>query len=536
MSFDSANGDIYIGDVGAGRREEIDYHAASTPGGVNFGWAIREGTLPNIAGPPGDYTDPVFEYGRDLGNVVTGGIVYHGPAPGLQGAYVFTDFGSGRFWSLRMVNGVAVDAIEHTSQIVGPYPIDGGIASFGVDGLNRLYAVSLFGDIFRIDPSAAAGDGGDTIRGGDGLDRIYGGAGNDLLFGDNGNDQISGGLGVDAMNGGAGDDMFTVDNPLDTLIEAANGGTDRANASRTYTLGANVEVLTLTGAGNIDGTGNAGDNLLNGNGGSNRLFGLNGDDTLNGGGGADTMSGGLGNDLYIVNVTGESVIESANAGIDQINSAVTLALGANLERLTLTGTAPINGTGNALDNVITGNAAPNTLSGGGGIDRLDGGGGADSMNGGVGNDIYVVDNASDRVTEAANAGIDRVLSAITYTLGGTLEALHLTGSAANGTGNARGNGLYGNAVANILKGLGGDDVVTGGGGNDKAKRRGTRHLISPDVAAGRIGPPTSIRSASAFGHATGRPGGARTTHPCSRPCGHGSRSPGWRRSRLDARR
>ena len=98
-----------------------------------------------------------------------------------------------------------VDAIDHTSQIVSTHPVN-AIASFGVDGLQRLYAVSILGDIFRISPSAAAGDGADVIRGGDGSDRIYGGAGDDALFGDAGNDQINGGLGVDAMSGGDGID------------------------------------------------------------------------------------------------------------------------------------------------------------------------------------------------------------------------------------------------------------------------------------------------------------------------------------------
>ena len=466
MSFDSANGDIYIGDVGQGRREEIDYHAASTPGGVNFGWRIREGSLPNIDGPPGDYTDPVFEYGRDIGNVITGGIVYHGPAAGLQGAYVFADFGSDRFFTLRMVNGVAVDAIEHTSQIVSTHPLT-NIASFGTDGMQRLYAVSLGGDIFRIDPSAAAGDGGDTIRGGDGLDRIYGGAGNDMLFGDNGNDQITGGLGADAMSGGAGNDRFTVDNALDTTIEAVNGGIDNAAASVTYTIGANVEHLYLTGTGNIGGTGNAGNNSIFGNAGANTINGGDGNDMLYGGAGADTMNGGAGNDLYIVDVAGDNAVEAQDAGSDQVNSLVSITLAANIERLTLIGTGNLNAVGNPLANVITGNDGHNRLRGSSGNDSLNGRGGADNLDGGDGNDFFTVDNTADKAVEAANAGIDRVFSTAAFTLGANVEHMSLRGTGnINGTGNTLNNTLAGNAANNILRGSSGNDSLNGSAGND----------------------------------------------------------------------
>src|SRR4029077_16134435 len=116
--------------------------------------------------------------------------------------------------------------------------------------------------------------------------------------------------------------------------------------------------------------------------------------------------------------------------------------------LTLTGTTAINGTGNALDNVLTGNSAANVLTGG------------------AGNDTYVV-GTGDTVTEAAGAGTDTVQSSITWTLGTNLEKLTLTGTAAvNGTRNALDNTLAGNSGDNVLDGGAGADVLAGQTGND----------------------------------------------------------------------
>ncbi|TPU23507.1 Ig family protein, partial [Acinetobacter baumannii] len=93
-------------------------------------------------------------------------------------------------------------------------------------------------------------------------------------------------------------------------------------------------------------------------------------------------------------------------GIDTVLSSITYTLGNNLENLTLTGSTAINGTGNALNNVLIGNSAINTLTAGVGDDYLDGGAGADKLLGGIGNDTYVIDNTGDIVTENAGEGID----------------------------------------------------------------------------------------------------------------------------------
>ena len=85
------------------------------------------------------------------------------------------------------------------------------------------------------------------------------------------------------------------------------------------------------------------------------------------------MAGGTGNDTYVVDNVGDVVTEALNEGTDLVQSSVSFTLGANVENLTLTGSANINGTGNALANVLTGNSGANTLTGAGGNDTLDGG-------------------------------------------------------------------------------------------------------------------------------------------------------------------
>ena len=296
---------------------------------------------------------------------------------------------------------------------------------------------------------------------------ITGNAGNNTLTGMAGNDTLNGGAGSDVMIGGTGNDTYVVDVAGDSVTEAANEGTDTVQSSITYTLGANVENLTLTGSASIHGTGNELDNVLTGNSGANTLTGGAGNDTIDGGTGNDTMIGGIGNDTYYVNATGDIVTENAGEGIDTINSSVTLTLGANVENLTLTGSSSIHATGNALDNILTGNNGANTLTGGAGNDTLNGGSGNDTMIGGTGDDIYFVNVATDVVTENANEGNDTVNSSVTWTLGNNLENLVLTGtSAINGTGQSLDNSLVGNSGANTLSGLAGSDTLEGKAGND----------------------------------------------------------------------
>ncbi|WP_160320311.1 calcium-binding protein, partial [Rhizobium ecuadorense] len=144
-----------------------------------------------------------------------------------------------------------------------------------------------------------------------------------------------------------------------------------------------------------------------------------GNDTLNGGAGADSLIGGAGNDTYIVDNAGDIVTEAANEGIDTVRTTLaSYTLGSDVENLSFAGTGTFAGTGNNLANTITGGAATDTLSGDAGNDTLDGGAGADSLIGGLGDDTYIVDNAGDTVTEAADEGTDTVRTALAnYTLG-----------------------------------------------------------------------------------------------------------------------
>ncbi len=312
-----------------------------------------------------------------------------------------------------------------------------------------------------------------------------GGAGNDLFNGKGGNDAFTGGAGDDWMldaragsqffDGGAGQDgidgLLARDQYVVSrwsredvvLTSIATGDMIRVRNVEefsmngvTYTLEQLVQGLPGPGADVITGTDDA--------------------DILDGFGGRDTLVGGAGDDTYLVGSEGVVVVEAAGVaqGYDTVRVAVVTAqpyqLGDNVEAAyAAPGTLAIGIAGNAGANALHGNAAANVLLGNAGNDTLDGEAGADKLGGGDGDDVYVLDNAGDVVTELAGQGIDTVLTTLAkYTLAANVEALVYDGVGPfNGTGNGDDNAIGGSADgADSLSGAGGNDTLAGLFGND----------------------------------------------------------------------
>ncbi|MBW8880944.1 MAG: calcium-binding protein, partial [Asticcacaulis sp.] len=165
----------------------------------------------------------------------------------------------------------------------------------------------------------------------------------DGLVGTSGDDRLNGGRGADDLTGGLGNDTYYVDNAGDTVTELVGQGMDRVYASIDYTLGANLEDLTIAGTIGRVGTGNALDNALKGGTGNDVLKGFAGNDWLDGGAGADRLYGGTGDDTYVIDSARDTIHENANEGIDTVYASTNFALtGAFVENLTLTGWNDIN--------------------------------------------------------------------------------------------------------------------------------------------------------------------------------------------------
>jgi Ca2+-binding RTX toxin-like protein len=160
----------------------------------------------------------------------------------------------------------------------------------------------------------AGNDGADVLMGGTGNDLLSGGDGNDTLLGGSDDDHLVGGTGADVMLGGSGNDTYEIDNAGDSVSESSNQGTDTVETSLlSFTLGSNVENLTLTGTGDSSGTGNAAGNIITGNEGSNAIDGKAGNDIIDGNAGNDILAGGANDDTFVFST---ALDESTN--VDQI--------------------------------------------------------------------------------------------------------------------------------------------------------------------------------------------------------------------------
>ena len=154
ISFDACTGDLWIADVGQNAWEEVSVHPAGAPAS-NFGWNTREGAHDYDGGceaASDDLVEPILDYAHDAagGNSITGGYVYRGAAiPGLRGAYVFGDFGSGRVWSTRWAVGDAIPAAktEHAELMLG----QNRLAAMAQDNAGEIYLLDIAGEILKIE-------------------------------------------------------------------------------------------------------------------------------------------------------------------------------------------------------------------------------------------------------------------------------------------------------------------------------------------------------------------------------------------------
>ncbi len=148
FSFDRATGDMYLGDVGQDIVEEINFVAADSDNGINFGWPAFEGNRTYIGSASSDVDMPIAVYEHSLGCSITSGYMYRGEAiPSLQGAFLYSDFCSGRLWSTWLNE----DGDWQDAEIM----LTGSpVSSFGEDDNGELYLIDYTGIIYRFEPSA----------------------------------------------------------------------------------------------------------------------------------------------------------------------------------------------------------------------------------------------------------------------------------------------------------------------------------------------------------------------------------------------
>ncbi|MGF9764843.1 calcium-binding protein, partial [Microvirga sp. 0TCS3.31] len=290
---------------------------------------------------------------------------------------------------------------------------------------------------------SSGADGIDTLRN---IDGVQGSRFRDTLIGSASDNALEGRRGNDRLNGGAGFDYADYDNAA---------GAVRVNLATGRSSGADgIDTLR-----NIDGVrGSRFRDTLTGDGSANALEGRRGNDRLDGGLGIDTLIGGAGDDTYVIDTAQDVIVENAAGGIDTVESTVSYILTANLENLTLFGSAGINGIGNDLANQITGNAGANTLQGLGGADTLDGAGGNDTAD-------YSEKTAAVVVALAGAADATVFVGGLPGSVGGGV-AEDTIRNIENVRGGTAGDQLTGDGSANVLEGNDGNDRLDGGLGID----------------------------------------------------------------------
>ena len=162
--FDRATGDLWIGDVGQGAREEVDFQPGDSQGGENYGWRLREGfiqTPGSVGGPkPAGAVDPVYDYRRPgtsgvdpnfTGTTIFGGVPYRGPDPELQGFYFFGDTSLNRLWMLRPATDTTPQVVEYiTPQVPPNVGSPSSPVAITEDSKGNLYITYLSGSVYRI--------------------------------------------------------------------------------------------------------------------------------------------------------------------------------------------------------------------------------------------------------------------------------------------------------------------------------------------------------------------------------------------------
>ena len=452
--------------------------------------------------PYGQVTGGILQ-GTDFSDSANGGLQYQitGLNASAVTAYGYVATGNSQGLTQYLLSGNDVINGSSGSDVLAGYAgmdaLSGGAGNDHLDGSGDGAVDTLTGglgdDVYRVDGGTspgtqdvlveAAGQGLDTVESlgsftlpdhfenlllvglteangtGNALaNTLTGHAGRNLLEGRAGDDTLDGAGGADTLQGGNGDDLYLVNTPGVTLVELPGEGVDRVWSSVSLVLPAGVEHLRLLGDAALNGMGNADANLIEGNAAAN---------VLDGGAGNDTLQGGLGDDTYMVDSPLDVVIDTGGDDTVQVTVSGFVLNGADIENLSLAGSA-LTGSGNDAANRITGNALANVLDGRGGHDTLDGGAGADTLNGGSGDDLFLLDDAGDRVVELIGDGTDTVLAMVDYTLAANVEHLTLRGSQGlHGTGNAVANGITGTAFDDMLDGGAGADTLTGGEGADR---------------------------------------------------------------------